>query len=475
MSTIVTRSGKGSPLTHTEVDNNFTNLNTDKLQSGDTAASLVITSADINGGTIDGATIGASSASTGAFTTLAASGTTTLSGNQIISVTDNTNAALRITQLGTGNALLVEDSSNPDASPFVIDNAGNTYIGSLTSNAPSAVAGCEFQVNSLGTTQASIFAAQWGVNGAGSAQILLAHSLSGARGTQTIVGSGTALGKIRSFGSDGTNFIEATSIESYVDGTPGTNDMPGRLVFSTTADGSSSPTERMRINSSGNVGIGGTSAGERLRVVTTGNNPQISATNGTVVQRVGYAAFDSAIAGSSSNHPYVLLTNDIERMRIDTSGNLLVGLTSATSGGGVLQVSNGITFPATQSASSNANTLDDYEEGTWTPAFSVGGISGSNLSYSGTYTKIGRVVTVIFQATSTTSSNDVVISSYAGFTGLPFSASGIGATGSVATEDIDIFSTLGFSSVSSTTLVLSKSGSSTQTSTLRTSVTYFTS
>jgi hypothetical protein len=38
---------------------------------------------------------------------LSASGTTTLSGNQIISVTDNTNAALRVTQLGTVNALLV--------------------------------------------------------------------------------------------------------------------------------------------------------------------------------------------------------------------------------------------------------------------------------------------------------------------------------------------------------------------------------
>jgi hypothetical protein len=44
-----------------------------------------------------------------------------------------------------------------------------------------------------------------------------------------------------------------------VDGTPGANDMPGRLVFSTTADGASSPTERLRIDSSGRVGIGTTS------------------------------------------------------------------------------------------------------------------------------------------------------------------------------------------------------------------------
>ena len=55
----------------------------------------------------------------------------------------------------------------------------------------------------------------------------------------------------------------------------------------------------------------------------------------------------------------------------------------------------GITFPASQSASSDANTLDDYEEGTWTPVPTFGG-NNTGMSYtsSGTYTKIGRVVTV---------------------------------------------------------------------------------
>lgn len=56
MSTIVTRAGKGSALTHNEVDANFVNLNTDKIQSGNTVASLTITSATINGGTITGIT-----------------------------------------------------------------------------------------------------------------------------------------------------------------------------------------------------------------------------------------------------------------------------------------------------------------------------------------------------------------------------------------------------------------------------------
>jgi len=78
-----------------------------------------------------------------------------------------------------------------------------------------------------------------------------------------------------------------------------------------------------------------------------------------------------------------------EAMRINNQRELLIGTTTRTANGGVLQVSNGITFPATQSACSDANTLDDYEEGTWTPTL------GGNATYSvqtGTYTKIGRFI-----------------------------------------------------------------------------------
>jgi hypothetical protein len=54
----------------------------------------------------------------------------------------------------------------------------------------------------------------------------------------------------------------------------------------------------------------------------------------------------------------------------------------------------GITFPATQSASTNANTLDDYEEGTWTVNFSDG-TTNSSTTTTGYYTKIGRQVTIV--------------------------------------------------------------------------------
>jgi hypothetical protein len=84
------------------------------------------------------------------------------------------------------------------------------------------------------------------------------------------------------------------------------------------------------------------------------------------------------------------------------------GATAAASGAG-------ITFPATQSASSDANTLDDYEEGTWTPAFNGSGAI-TYTSQTGTYTKIGRQVTCVFFLQVNTSSRTGV----GGITGLPF-------------------------------------------------------
>ncbi len=72
------------------------------------------------------------------------------------------------------------------------------------------------------------------------------------------------------------------------------------------------------------------------------------------------------------------------------------GATASSSG-------SGITFPATQSASSNANTLDDYEEGTWTPNQGSGLTVVGAFSSAGTYTKVGRIVTVSFVFTAATS------------------------------------------------------------------------
>jgi hypothetical protein len=102
------------------------------------------------------------------------------------------------------------------------------------------------------------------------------------------------------------------------------------------------------------------------------------------------------------------------------------GATPSTSGAG-------ITFPATQSASSDANTLDDYEEGTWTPTLvAIGGSFTANPTYSaqsGTYTKVGRFVYCNFSLTlsnaGTTTGGPLV-----GIGGFPFTVgANISATG----------------------------------------------
>ena len=121
----------------------------------------------------------------------------------------------------------------------------------------------------------------------------------------------------------------------------------------------------------------------------------------------------------------------VEAMRITSAGELLVGKTTTTANGGVLQVSNGVTFPATQVACSDANTLDDYEEGTWTPvvADAASGGNASATAFSGNYTKIGNVVTVTAACVNINTSG-LTAGNVAYIRGLPFASGDIvGSTG----------------------------------------------
>ena len=102
------------------------------------------------------------------------------------------------------------------------------------------------------------------------------------------------------------------------------------------------------------------------------------------------------------------------RMTLNSTG-LGVGVTPAA-GRGAVQLSAGIGFPATQVASSDANTLDDYEEGTWTPAIEGTTTAGSG-TYSnqvGRYTKIGNQVTILARLSwsAHTGTGNMVISGF---------------------------------------------------------------
>jgi hypothetical protein len=90
----------------------------------------------------------------------------------------------------------------------------------------------------------------------------------------------------------------------------------------------------------------------------------------------------------------------------DGDGNLLISTNSTRSValyGAAPQTGTGITFPATQNASSDANTLDDYEEGTWTPNQGAGLTVVGTFGSAGTYVKIGKQVNVQFRLTGSTS------------------------------------------------------------------------
>jgi hypothetical protein len=203
-------------------------------------------------------------------------------GATIIDV-NSASAGLRITQIGAGNALLVEDAANPDSTPFLIDASGFVVSGSTASLTDGSIQ--TFKLDGIG---ANDFVRK---NTAGSGIVL----------------SGETVGNLRFYGFDGASYVRTAQIFSAVDGTPGTNDMPGRLVFSTTADGASSPTERMRIDQAGRIGVGTTSLiGYRFRVggvfETTGTTGLAVAAETTIPSNVTSSAygFYSAINTAAS-------------------------------------------------------------------------------------------------------------------------------------------------------------------------------
>lgn len=242
-----------------------------------TSASASATSASGSATAASGSASSASTSATNAAASATAAATSVASIDPSTIVRSNaagaisvnsSSAALRITQTGSGNALVVEDSTSPDSTPFVVSNNGNVIVGNTTAFAASTVTpGINFQgvggaSNSPQAIGLNAFSAD--INGP---VVYFGKSRGTTIGSAGLVSNGDGLGALFFEGSDGTDQKRGAAILASVDGTPGTNDMPGRLVFSTTADGASSPTERMRITSAGNVGIGGTpSAGRTLSI-----------------------------------------------------------------------------------------------------------------------------------------------------------------------------------------------------------------
>jgi hypothetical protein len=178
--------------------------------------------------------------------------------------------------------------------------------------------------------------------------------------------------------------------------------------------------EVMRIDSSGHVIVGYTAS------VGTAYQTNIQVKGNSASGYAGYGVITSnnesaGLFGAYSNGENSLwIASDPDNLRAGSRTVFTVdgtqtaqinpfgiGVGSATPTSGT-----GITFPATQSASSDANTLDDYEEGTWTP---TSGVALTQLN-SPVYTKVGRLVVCSFdfQFASSSSGSTVIVS------GLPF-------------------------------------------------------
>lgn len=443
-------------------------------------------------GTINGVSIGQSVAGAGSFTTLTASGNTTFTNAPILSsltaskpVFTSASKALTssgivpIDQGGTGANLT---DPNADRILFWDDSAGAfTFLEAGT--------GLSISGTTLSTTGGASISA-------GDSNVTVSDT--GSNGTVTVQTDGTERMRITSAGNVGIGtssptafhtgkvteiantatagtitdnqelvvkssnrnafvYIVAKNTETSTVGFgDGDNQAVGAIAYDHTNNYmafTANATERMRITSAGKVGIGTTSPAAGLDIVSAGQTTAALNTSGDlnlVVSDTGasggnggsivfgynsgsgkFAAIKGLVttgAGNSiGNLAFSVRTNTgdstlTESMRIPAAGGvqcvttLSVGnATPSTSGAG-------ITFPATQSASTDANTLDDYEEGTWTPTQGSGITLVGSFSSSGTYTKIGNIVTLRGRLSGSTSLAITAASVLCG--GLPFTPSG---------------------------------------------------
>jgi hypothetical protein len=222
------------------------------VTTGDTGT---VTSTMIANGTILNADVNASAAIAGTKVS-PDFGSQTIVTTGIFSSAAGTAAAPSIAFTGDTNTGLWSPAADTIAAStggserLRIDSSGRLLVGTSTST------------DYYGATAKSYITDQGGENlplaletfrdDSAGAYLILGHSRSGTAGNYTILQPDDGLGLISFNGSDGTDLASVgATIKAEVDGTPGANDMPGRLVFSTTADGASSPTERMSISSFG--------------------------------------------------------------------------------------------------------------------------------------------------------------------------------------------------------------------------------
>ena len=306
----------------------------------------------------------------------------------------NVGITFRGSTSGTGNIFFADDTSGDDLKrgQIVYDHSGNSMrlhtnaveriridsSGRLlagTSTALTSPTGSRVQVSGNDFATSSIRQTRYQTAEPG-ASLILSH----ARGTEAspaILADGDEVGKIRWHAYDGTDFeCISAEIKAQIDGTIQENQSPSRLLFSTTASGASSPTERVRIDSSGNVGIGvsSLSSSSRLTLLESTGNAQTleikGANSGGAGSQPGvrFSSFNGdnigGIFGDTNSDALRIQTGGTDRIYVTNAGNVGIGTSSpnylltalASSGSqnifqaGQTGVSNGYTISSNGSA-----------------------------------------------------------------------------------------------------------------------------
>jgi len=427
-------------------------------------------------------TVGATTATTGAFTTVSATGTVTISNaSQPIQIWAKTGTnALSVQVYGDNNAWNAYDLTNSrliwaysgTANTFNFGNPLSTSstFGSTGATTLATGGGATTVGGTLGVTGVATFSAgtlslpaitTTGDTNTGiffPAADTVATTVGGVEGTRltsTGLGIGTTLPASKLH-------IESASAESFRIGYSSTK--TARLGVTSAGDlqvyayDSAVGYKNILLavdttTSAGNVGIGTSSPTQRLDV--SGGNARISSGSSTAdLLMVDTGTTSGNVRLRSESNAMKLITGGGVSATLDSTGNLTLTKNISVGNATVTTSGTGITFPATQSASSDANTLDDYEEGTWTPNQGAGLTVVGGLTATGTYTKIGRVVTITAKYVAGTSmtigaanviSDNIPFSAAAAFTYTgSITANGISDNGVVALSGTTLYTALAF-------------------------------
>jgi hypothetical protein len=193
-----------------------------------------------------------------------------------------------------------------------IDTGKRLLVG--TSSATAVTDGnvsAQFEVEGT-TTATSAISIIRNSNDTNAGGLIIAKSRGTAAGSNTLVGDGDSLGFIQFQGADGTQKRIGAIIAATADAATGSNDLPTRLTFSTTADGASSPTERMRIASSGTTTITGGG---------TGTNDNFLAQNSSSARILALRDDGYTRYGTATNSPYNFgVSTSTKAMFMDNGG-----------------------------------------------------------------------------------------------------------------------------------------------------------